>query len=327
MERKRTRKWHFIGGMILVLVVAVVVAGLLNRGWIYDWYRGVSYAPSDEMIAIREKLNLTNEGEFLFNAVQPELNEAKDFNKNCRQDESEIAVLGCYTAGNVYIYDIIAAELDGIRELTTAHELLHAKWARMGEDEKSELVESLTRVFDENQELLGSEIEQYDDSEEQEELYVRAGTEIKNLPDDLERHFSEIFNDQDEVVDFYESYIVVFREIKEHIKILTDEMEALKEKIGAKTANYERQANQLEADIVSFNSCAEVAGCFGSESEFYRTRNQLLTKRDDLEDLNDEIDRLIDEYNKKVEEYNADVTESNKLQDMVNSNRKVEKIN
>ena len=303
----------------MVLAVVIVTAAV-NWKWIYDWYLGVVYTPSVEMVTIREELGLTDEGKFIFNAAQPILSEAKEFNQNCRQEESETAVLGCYKNGNIYIYNITAAELDGIRELTTAHELLHAKWARMNEDERRGLIESLTHVFEDNQELLESEIEPYEVSERQEELYVRSGTEIKNLPEDLERHFAEIFKDQDAVVDFYEKYIAVFREIKVKMAGLLEETEALKEEIGVYTTSYERQANQLEADIVSFNSCAAVEGCFASEGEFYARRKQLVLKQGELEEMNDKINNLIDKYNEKVEEYNADVTESRKLQDMINSN-------
>lgn len=292
----------------------------VNWKWIYDWYLGVVYAPSAEMAMIREKLGLTDEGKFIFNAVQPELNAAKEFNQNCRQEESETAVLGCYKDGSIYIYDITAEELGGIRELTTAHELLHAKWARMSEDERRGLTENLTHVFEDNQELLESEIEPYDMGDRQEELYVRAGTEVKELPEELEKHYGEIFEDQDKIVDFYESYIVVFREIKAKMAGLLEEMEVLKEEISAKTAIYEQQAGQLEADIVSFNSCAEVEGCFSGKQEFYTQRKQLLAKQDEIGDLNEEINDLIGKYNAKVDEYNTDVTESRKLQDMINSN-------
>lgn len=325
-SQNRVRKRHIFSWVFLVVFVVLAMVVVLNRGWIYDWYRGISYQPSGEMIAIRDKLQLTGRGEFLFNAAQPELNEATEFNKNCRQDEDEVAVLGCYAAGNIYVYNIDAVELNGIRELTAAHELLHAVWARMSDDEKVALVEPLTRTFEKNQAFLGEEINTYDVSEKQEELYVRAGTEVKDLPETLEKHYAEIFRDQDRVVDLYNSYITVFREIKAEIEELANEMEELKVEIGVKTAEYERMFNQLEADIVSFNSCAEVAGCFNSESEFYLRRNELVGRQNELNILNDEINELINEYNAKVDLYNEDVTESRKLQEMINSNSKVETI-
>ena len=315
MPQKKLRLgWIIV--MVLMVIVAVIV--VLNRAWIYDWVRGVSYRPSGEMAAIRDELQLTEAGEFLFNAAQPELNAAEEFNENCRNDESEIAVLGCYTAGNIYIYNIDAAELKGIRELTAAHELLHAKWARMSDDEKVALVEPLTRTFDANQ-FLADEINSYDVSEKQEELYVRAGTEVKDLPAALEKHYAEIFKDQDAVVDFYNSYITVFREIKAQMEELANEMEMLKAEIDWKTANYEAELAALEVDIANFNSCAETAGCFNSEWEFYVKRNILVARENNLNVLNNEINNLIDIYNVKVNEYNANVLEGRKLQNMINS--------
>lgn len=318
------QKRHYAKWIVLGVIVAVVVTIILNRAWIYDWYRGASYQPTAEMATIREKLELTGKGEFVFGAAQPVLSAAKEFNANCRQDETEIAVLGCYTEGNIYVYNITDTNLDGIRELTTAHELLHAVWARMSDDEKKALVEPLTRTFEANQVLLGAEIESYDIEEKQEELYVRAGTEIRELPAVLEKHYGEIFDERRKVVGYYEQYIGVFREIKSRMEVLEVEMETLSISIGEKTEEYTRLASQLEADIVSFNSCAEVAGCFRSESEFNLRRNELINRQNELEALNEEINQLIDEYNIRVDEYNADVTESRKLQDMINSNSKVE---
>ncbi|RYC74875.1 hypothetical protein [Candidatus Nanosyncoccus alces] len=326
LPQMKTRKRHIFGGVFLVVLVVVAATVVLKRDWIYDWYRGVSYQPSSEMVTIRDELGLTNRGEFLFNAAQPVLNTAADFNLNCRQDESEVAVLGCYTAGNIYIYDVKDAKIAGIRELTTAHELLHANWARMSESEQRELTESLTRVFEANQEMLGEEIDSYDISEKQEELYVRAGTEVKDLPETLEKHFAEIFKDQDKIVDFYESYIVVFQRIKTEMETLEEEIELMKGEIETKIAEYERQLSQLEADIVSFNSCAEVAGCFQNENDFNVRRAALVERQDELNALNDEINELVDAYNEKIDDYNANAMEGRELQSMIDSKAEILKI-
>lgn len=326
VSRKARRKGWWVLWLVMTVAFVAAIAIILNRDWINDWYRGVSYAPSAEMVRIRDKLDLTSQGVFLYNAAQPVLNETTEFNENCRKEESETAVLGCYANSNIYIYNIVAPELDGIRELTTAHELLHAKWARMNDEEKIALVEPLTQVFEANQDFLANEIDQYDISEKQEELYVRAGTEVKNLPEQLEKHFAEIFKDQDAVVDFYDKYIAVFRRMKFEMEALMQEMQNIQAEITSKTAIYEAQYAQLEADIVSFNSCAEVAGCFGSESEFYARRTGLVARQNELNMLNEEINGLIDIYNEKVELYNSDVTETYKLHDMMNSNGKMEEL-
>ena len=319
-------KRNYCGWVILLVLVAIATIIVLNRAWIYDWFRGITYQPNAEMAGIRGKLNLTGRGEFLFNATQPELNEADAFNANCRQDESEVAVLGCYTAGNIYVYNITDAKLDGIRELTAAHELLHAVWARMGSKERENLRPILQQVYQNNLSVLKDDIETYADDEWIEEIFVRAGTEIKKLPDVLEEYYTEIFDDQDAIVDFYESYIAVFREIKMKMEGLASEIEILRDNINVKMTEYENKVNQLEVDITRFNNCAETAGCFATEAEFYVQRNTLVARESEINLLNDEIDNMIDDYNLKVDEYNADALESRKLQNMINSKADIEEI-
>lgn len=288
MNRRRNYVW-FVGGMVLTVgLVAALAWGVMNREWIVDYVRGVSYQPTSEMSAIRDKLKLTDKGEFLFNATQPVLNGRETFNNVCRTaTDTEVAVLGCYTGGNIYIYNIVSDELKGIRELTTAHELLHAVWARMSDDERVALTEPLTRAFEANQDLLGKELDTYDIKEKQEELYVRVGTEVADLPDALEKHYGEVFSDQDLVVDFYNSYIKTFREIETEMDNLKAEMDTLSAEIDSLKVEFERAPTW---------------------ALYYR------------------INALVDEYNARVEKYNADIERYESLNQTVNSSVKVEGV-
>lgn len=288
MNRRRNYLWFVVGMVLTVGLVAILAWGVMNREWIYDYIRGASYQPTTEMSVIRDKLKLTEKGNFLFNATQPILEERDTFNNTCRSAvDTEVAVLGCYTGGNIYIYNIVEDELAGIRELTTAHELLHANWARMSEEEKRDLVEPLTRTFDANRDLLEGEITTYDVDERQEELYVRAGTEVMNLPEVLEKHYAEVFTNQDLIVGFYDSYIGVFREIEAEMDSLKAEMD----EIG------------LEIDALKI--------------EFERAPTWELYYR---------INALVDEYNIRVEKYNADIERHKSLDQAINSSIKVEGI-
>lgn len=306
------------------MVIAIVVAWRWE--WIYDWYRGIIYQPSAEMATIRTKLKLTGQGEFIFNAAQPELNDAVDFNENCRQDETEVAVLGCYTLGNIYVYDIKDTRLDGIRELTAAHELLHAFWAKMDNGERERLQPILNQVYKNNLAILKDDIETYAESERLEEIFVRAGTEIKELPVELEEIYARVFENQDAVVDFYDNYSAVFREMKTRLENLMNELEDLKNQIDEKIHEYEVGVANLEKDIINFNSCAETVGCFQSNAEFYAQRNALIAREGALNVLNDEVNVLIDNYNDKVNEYNSNALESRRLQNIINSKAETTEI-
>ena len=314
-------KWLLLAG---VLVIAVTL--ILNRDKVYDYYRGITYKPSVEMAEIRDSLKLTTEGEFVFNASQPELSERDEFNANCRPDDAETAILGCYVMENIYVYNIEDEQLKGIKELTAAHELLHAVFARMNDNEKDALKSDLNKVLKENGEILQEDLSIYPAEERFEELYVRAGTEVKKLPDNLEKHYAKVFKDQDKVVSFYDSYIAVFRRLKAELKELEGELNELNNRIDSMTLEYETRANQYSADVDQFNACADTAGCFSSQWEFDTRRNVLVNEQVALDNMYDEISGLIDEYNNKVEVYNNDVIETNRLNDKMNSNIKPKEI-
>ena len=316
----RVKKSSLFGWVFTIILFVLITVLFLNREWFYDYYRGMSYKPSSEMARIRDDLLLTGQGEFWFNAAQPVLSDADEFNAHCRPvGNTEVAVLGCYTEGNIYVYDIDSEELEGIRELTAAHELLHVRWAKMSEGEKDKLRPYLDQVLENHRDVLGDEIDIYDESEKIEELYVRAGTEVDDLPFELEEHFAEVFSDQDKIVRFYNSYIGVFRRLEAEMDSLKTEMEQIEADINAKTDEYRVRFSTLNAEIEDFNDCAKTEGCFATEWEFTLRRNQLIAEQNNLQGLYNEIDGLIDTYNEKVEAYNADVVRTDELNQMVNS--------
>ena len=314
----RTSKIVWWGVLLLGLVIAAVL--IINRRWIVDWYRGINYTPTTEMAEIRDNLALTDGGTFLFNALRPELGEADEFNTHCHQTPSETAVLGCYTDGAVHIYNITSPELDGILEVTTAHEMLHAVWARMNAAEQESFMAALNQVIAENGEILDSELETYEPDMRMEEAYVRAGTEIAELPEQLEKHFAQYFKDRSKVVNYYNNYIAVFNDNREQAERLEQEIPELKAKITAEIEQYEKTARDLEQRVNEFNRCASTANCFKSQAEFATQRNQLMREQQNLQAQNGQLNGEIADFNAKIDQYNQIVDDSRKLEEEINSN-------
>lgn len=326
MKKTNSALLYAISALMLI-IAGVLVWVILNQQWLEDWWRGKDYQPTGEMLQIRDSLGLTERGEFLFRASTPQLSERDEFNAVCRAvEDEEIAVLGCYTDKEIYVYNIDSEELDGIKELTTAHELLHAVWDRMSEGERGELASALKQVYDTAGEYLKDELTTYEESQRQEELFVRAGTEVMNVPTELEKVYAEVFQDQDAVVAFYNKYIAVFRAMEAEMDALEEEMKAVGEEIENTSSEYEIRMEQLNADITSFNACAETAGCFGTDNEFYARRSELLARQGELNVMYERINQLIDKYNELVAKYNADVTKTNKLNQVMNSNSRPENL-
>ncbi len=306
----------------LVFVIILLATGLLvylNYQILKDYFTGLSYAPSAEMTAVKEKLSLTDRADLIFKASFPVLEAKEEFNLDCDSHDSEISVLGCFTNEKIYVYDIKSSELSGIIESTTAHELLHAIWFRLSGAEKAALTPLLESVYDENVESLKDTLENYEAEDRLDELYVRVGTQIPSLPEELEVHYQKYFENRASLVEFYENYIAPFNELKAKIDALEKELESLKTEIDSETAEYESRAEKFNSDVYNFNACANTVNCY-TEFAFYARRAELVAEEKNLNLMFENLDLKVSEYNTKVEEYNKNVLKSNNLQKVINSN-------
>ena len=324
--KRSVLKKTIILAIVICLIVCLAVIAVLKRNLIRDFFRGLSYKPTAEMTALKSNLDLTDSGSLIFNASWPELNEKDDFNNNCRTIEASTAILGCFTDEKIYVYNITDKRLDGIREATLAHELLHAVYTRMDESERESLKTLLDQVYKSNKEVLGDELDIYPEEEQYEELYVRAGTEIAKLPAELERHFEKYFNDQDKIAKYYNNYASVFKELNQKIKELGEQLDSLSKEIESLISQYEQKLTELNAEVSVFNNCAATVGCFSSEWDFYTRRNELVYEQNELNEMYDEISNLINTYNEIVVEYNENVIYSKTLNGIINSMSQPEEI-
>ncbi len=324
--------------MGLAIIVALTV--YFQRNLILDWVYSLSYSPTPEMATIRDELDLTSRGLLLFNALSPTLDDASTFNQACVEEGNEVATLGCFTANQIHVYNIVSPEFAGIREVTAAHELLHAVWGRLSDAEREaytrDLLAALTDsnasadsvvspVEIDGQALtfrdrdLAEELAVYAESERAEELYVRAATEIHDLPENLNAHYATFFNNRAAIVDFYDSYIAVFRETRAHAEALEQEIASLKETIEAEIPGLEAESADLDAKISAFNACSVTAGCFSSRAAFDIERSILVAEQAEFIARSENLNDLIIQHNDKVNEYNQNIARSEELQAMINS--------
>lgn len=316
----------------IILGVAIVLAGVAgvlvyqNRTNISDWFSGLSYTATPELSALEDSLNLTDSGKTILHATHPSLESRDDFNKSCDSHNKEISILGCYAKNRIHIYDINSEELNGVKESTMAHELLHAVWDRLPNSEKDSLSKKLTAVFEDERynSLLSEDLESYADADRMDELHSRIGTEIVELPEELENHYAKYFKDQDTIVIYYNDYIAPFRELSQKIEELSAKIESLSVEIDDKTKAYYDGADQLSGEIDEFNNCAGTVGCFKNDSDFRNRRNELATRKEELDNEYNAVNELINQYNAFVKEYNDSIVRGQTLESIINSNSKVE---
>ncbi len=311
--------WRRYGWSVL-LVACVCGVAVLCMPILRDWWQGWFYSPAEEVMLVRDELNLTSRGMRIFNASHPSLEDSEKFNQVCNSHNADISLLGCYTEGKIYVYEIKEEQLRAANKVTMAHEFLHAVWERLPGWERSKVERWLGEVYNERREWFDEELETYDETDRLEEVYARAGTKLETLPEDLEQHYAKYFRERGQIVAYYQEYEMPFLELKLQLQEAVAQIEQTKTEIDQEREKYLAGVQELDEKITQFNHCAAIAGCFRSESEFARRRSELLTERTGLEEVRTKLNEKIIDNNTKIEEYRKMQQSLGRLNDAMNSN-------
>lgn len=305
---------------LVLLVGALFVA--LNRQPLLDQLALLQFKPSPAIAAIADRAALSDEGIHFFYISRPELLGRDAFNSECRSAATEhTAILGCYTGGRIYLFDINNEKLDGIKEVTAAHEMLHAAYERLPENEKSRINGLL------EQQSLGADKERIDElmaeyaksepGERLNELHSILGSEIRTLSPELETYYKQYFSDRSQLVALSEQYQTVFAELKNRQESLVSELDALADRIDQESLAYKRNLQVLESDIESFNTRASSGNM--TREQYDSERATLEARQTSLRSDYDDFQALIDEYEGKRTELAAINSESTALNRSINS--------
>jgi hypothetical protein len=314
------------GGVRSIITLSVIVLSVLayfNQQLIIDQARVWSYEPTPAIEQIVEKNALSDKAKFIFYASQPVVDGTQAFNDVCRNVEFTVSILGCYTGQKIYVYDIQDEELDGIKEVTAAHELLHAIYERLSQAEKDRLgvlleaeYEKIRTSRDYQERMAFYATSQ--PGERQNELHSIIGTEVSSISTELERHYQQYFVDRQKIVAYSDRYISVFNELQTKAEALEEAMSALNVAIESESKNYETLVVELNSDIEIFNQRA-TSGYYESITLFNRDRANLMSRIQNTENLRNNVNANIARYAEMVDEYNGIAIHSEKLYNSINS--------
>lgn len=318
-------KRSIVATSIALILVGVSIWGLLHRQLIQDWITVQRFTPSAQVTELAQRTHMSKEGQFIFYASEPAVDKADVFNVHCSRQETTTAILGCYADGRIYIYQITNKELDGIEEVTAAHEMLHAAWARMSGHERERVSKLLERAY---QRVKTPELEermayygQHQPGERANELHSILGTEVTSLGDELERHYQGLFTDRHAVVKLYVSYQGVFSALEAQSAQLKRELDAMAGALNTDIAAYNVKMEQLNQEMKRHNDqLSRVDRTSQSEVAAYNARGGALQREQDmLVQTKASLDERRDVYDVKVQEYNSIVIRSTALVDSIDS--------
>lgn len=313
-ERPKRRALGKVITALVVSAVAIVIA--LNFSPITDYFLARTIATPDEKIAsIADDIALTPGGRDIFYASQPLLApNAKDF--PCKSGETSSVILGCYASstlwldkGQIYILDVKNSALQGVIQVTAAHEMLHAAYHRLSFFERAHIDDLVSKQYAllRDDPVLKEQMEYYHANEpgqDVNELHSILGTTVAKLDPELERYYARYFTDRSSVVAQYTHYSTALHQNDQKIKDLKTKLDADAAALAVDTERYEADLAQLNVDIQSFNARA-TGGGFSSQSAFTAARSALLARAANLNARSDALNSRVAAYNQDVKTINS----------------------
>ena len=308
----RKHAWLLIN---LALTAALVGAGyfvVVFRQDIQDWWALRSYSPPAEVVALADETAMVGHGRDMFYVSQPKVEDGEAFNLHCSHTGEKTVVLGCYTAQKIYLYNVTDVRLDGVVEVTAAHEMLHAVYDRLDDDKKrtvNMLIEAeLPKVADERLRGLIDLYAQTEPGEKLNEMHSILGTEYANLSPELETYYKQYFSDRTKVVALAQKYQGAFAASQARIADISGRLQGLKTQIDANTEQLNQQKAEIDAEAQRLNQLR------GSDTAAY---NQAVpaynAKARAYNNLVVATRQLITEYNQLVIEHNSEAAAQNSL--------------
>lgn len=322
-SQRKTPKGALASLAVVVLLAIVTLVVILNRQFIVDSVHYWTYEPTADIQSITTRSAFTDNGKFMFYITRPEVQEAAEFNSNCDRKEQGTAILGCYANDRIYLFNVTDERLDGIKEVTAAHEMLHAAYQRLSGDEKRRidtLIDIEYEAMKSNPDLAErmAFYARTEPGERLNELHSIIGTEMATISPELEKHYAKYMSNRAGIVSLYSGYNTLFLQLDQYAKELSANLDKLAKQIETDTNKYNADIKVLNADISDFNSRAS-SGDFPSQSAFYRERTALQQRSSAVGKLRDTINANVAQYEKLRIEYNNTVTESHTLYDSIDS--------
>jgi hypothetical protein len=249
--RGRRRSKNLMPAILAFLGIALLS---FSAPHLEDWLLPVP-AVSPEIERLASATAMTPKAKKLFYRQNPSIEPSASFVSRCKVPDKGI-MLGCYSRrggeGKIVIQAVTDKRVQGVMEVTAAHEMLHVAYDRLSHNEKDWLASRLRRamLLVQDQRLLKI-LKQYEAGDEVlflNELHSHLGTELVDLQDDeLEKHYQKYFTDRRKVALLADKSSFALRH-------LDTQAETLKPKLDAQEAELKRTKQQLDETEVTLQS-------------------------------------------------------------------------
>lgn len=288
--------------MSLTLIAVLVIVLFSQANAIEDWIKLRNYSPPASIASLASQDTMNAYTRRLFYINHPQLiTGVADFRKDCPENENTI-VLGCYHPGmnGIYIYNVQESDLQGITQVTAAHEVLHAVYERLSAKDRASLDNWLEDYYKNGltDQRVIDEVKLYQQTEPNsvfDEMSCTFGTEIANLPADLESYYNRYFTNRQAIVGYEQQYESAFTTRLDQIDADNQKLASLKATIDSLENSLNSQLAQINADRARLDSL--------------RNNGQTAAYNSQVASFNAEVDA----YNSGVDNLQADIAQYNSI--------------
>jgi hypothetical protein len=240
-------------GLLLMLVVLIGITWW-ERQPLQDWWKLRGYTPPAAVTQLADEDTMNAYTRHLFYLNKPQLPATvNDFRKHCPENQDTI-VLGCYhpDQNGIYIYNVQDQSLAGIQQVTAAHEVLHAVYARLSGSARIRLNSELESYFRSGlaDPTVKAEVALYQKTEPNsvyDEMSCTFGTEIAQLPAGLSAYYAQFFTNRQKIVSYEDQYKSQFTTRQQEINATDAHLFNMKQEINSQETSLTAESNSLDS--------------------------------------------------------------------------------
>jgi hypothetical protein len=320
--KKRHSLWSSLSLMGLVIVAGLAIAGVTHSYVVTDWLKLQNYVPPSAIVQLADQTTMSAKARHLLYINHPAVEEKAVFNTSCAKFGEQTIVLGCYQGvqRGIHVLAVSDERLQGIEQVTIAHEMLHAAYDRLGSQEKAR-VDALLQGYADNQlhdQRIVAVLNNYRKTEpgqQLNEMHSIFGTEIANLPAPLEQYYSQYFTNRKSIAAYAAQYQAAFTSRQTTIQQYDSQLKDLGAVIKNNIADLTKEQSAIERKA--------------SELDTYRSQDNIQQYNSGVEPYNASIDaynalltttkQQIEDYNQIVAKRNVIATQTQELQKAIDS--------
>lgn len=301
---------------ILVVLVGLLAGLYTQQQALRDWWRLRGYTAPADVAQLASDDAMTNQARHLFYVNRPVITSGKTFTSHCPTGGEKTVVLGCYIGpdAGIYVYDVTDTRLNGVEQVTAAHEMLHAAYGRLSGGERKRVDAMLMDYYQHDlaDQRIKDTIDSYKKSEPNDvvnEMHSVFGTEVAQLPSGLEQYYKQYFSDRAKVAGYTAKYQGEFTSRQAEVASADAQLKVIKQQVDANStqldqqkAAIDKQNTQLQAQRNSGQIAAYNSGV-AAYNQAVNSYNILLST----------TKNLIKQYNDIVDHRNAVALEEQQL--------------